>query len=138
MTDWRSEGSPVLVTALGVVLVVAGAAVVLHAFARFVTEGAGTPAPIAPTRRLVVGGMYRYVRNPMYVAVGATIAGQALIFGSASLLAYMAIFYAVVIGFVRGYEEPVLTARYGDEYRVYRRAVPGWWPRLRPWTPDRP
>jgi len=104
----------------------------MYAFARFVSEGAGTPAPVAPTQRLVVGGLYRYVRNPMYLAVGTMLIGQALLLGRASLLGYAAIFYAVVIAFVRGYEEPVLTARYGDEYRAYRRAVPGWWPRLRP------
>jgi len=66
---------------------------------------------------------------------GTTIIGQALLLGRVSLLGCAAIFYAVVIAFVRGYEEPVLAARYGDEYRAYRRAVPGWWPRLRPWTP---
>jgi len=80
----------------------------------------------------VVGGLYRYVRNPMYLAVGTMIIGQPLLLGRASLLGYAAIFYAVVIAFARGYEEPVLAARYGDEYRAYRRAVPGWWPRLRP------
>jgi protein-S-isoprenylcysteine O-methyltransferase Ste14 len=138
LTDWQSTRPPVLVKALGAVLLVAGGVVVLHAFARFVNEGAGTPAPVAPTQRLVVGGLYRYVRNPMYVAVGAMIVGQALLLGRASLLGYAAIFYAVVIGFVRAYEEPVLTARYGDEYRAYRRAVPGWWPRLRPWRPADP
>src|ERR1044072_3426027 len=56
----------------------AGAGVLVHAFARFVAEGVGTPAPVAPTRELVVGGLYRYVRNPMYLAVLAAIAGQAL------------------------------------------------------------
>jgi len=135
LTDWQSSHPPVVVAVLGGVLVVAGALVVLHAFARFVSEGAGTPAPVAPTQRLVVGALYRYVRNPMYVAVAGTIIGQALLLGRVSLLGYAAIFYAVVIAFVRGYEEPVLAARYGEEYRAYRRAVPGWWPRLRPWTP---
>ena len=66
------------VRAGGAILVVAATAVLLHAFARFVVEGAGTPAPVAPTQRLVVGGLYRHVRNPMYVAVAATIVGQAL------------------------------------------------------------
>jgi protein-S-isoprenylcysteine O-methyltransferase Ste14 len=136
LTDWQSKDPPGLVKGLGGGLLVAGAVVVVHAFARFVNEGVGTPAPVAPTQRLVVGGLYRYVRNPMYVAVGAMIVGQALLLGRASLLGYAAIFYAVVIGFVRVYEEPVLTARYGDEYRAYRRAVPGWWPRLRPWRSE--
>ena len=94
-----------------------------------------TPAPIAPTERLVVGGLYRYVRNPMYLAVGATIVGQALLLGRWVLLAYAAVFGLVVAAFVRGYEEPTLHETYGEEYEAYRRAVPGWWPRRTPWRP---
>ena len=103
------------------------------AFARFVVEGFGTPAPVAPTERLVVGGPYRYVRNPMYLAVGATIVGQALLLGRPILLLYAAAFAVVVLAFVRGYEEPTLAQQFGAEYEDYRRAVPGWRPRLRPW-----
>jgi protein-S-isoprenylcysteine O-methyltransferase Ste14 len=98
-------------------------------------EGRGTPAPTAPTERLVVGGLYRHVRNPMYLAVGATIVGQALVLGRPLLLAYAAAFGLVVATFVWSYEEPTLSARYGEQYAAYRRAVPAWWPRLRPWTP---
>jgi protein-S-isoprenylcysteine O-methyltransferase Ste14 len=100
-----------------------------------VLEGRGTPAPVAPTERLVVGGLYRYVRNPMYVAVGATIVGQALLLGRPWLLAYAAAFWLVVATFVRVYEEPTLIRRFGREYDAYRSAVPGWWPRRRPWSP---
>ena len=135
LTDWHSTHPPIPVAAVGYVLVGAGALVVLQAFARFVTEGSGTPAPVAPTERLVVGGLYRYVRNPMYLAVGSMIVGQALLLGRPVLLAYAALFAAVVVAFVRGYEEPVLTERYGEEYVAYCDAVPGWWPRRRPWTP---
>jgi protein-S-isoprenylcysteine O-methyltransferase Ste14 len=137
LTGWESSNPPALVAVLGGVLTALGAGVLLHAFARFVVEGRGTPAPIAPTDRLVVGGLYRHVRNPMYVAVGATIVGQALLLGRPLLLAYAAAFWLVVAAFVRGYEEPTLSARYGEEYAAYRRAVPGWWPRLRPWSPKR-
>jgi protein-S-isoprenylcysteine O-methyltransferase Ste14 len=115
----------------GAVLVVAGAAVLVHAFARFVVEGLGTPAPVAPTERLVVGGLYRYVRNPMYLAVAATILGQALLLSRPVLLALLAVFLAAAVAFVKGYEEPALSRRYGREYEDYRRAVPGWLPRLR-------
>jgi protein-S-isoprenylcysteine O-methyltransferase Ste14 len=132
LTGWDSSDPPLISVAIGVVLIVGGVAVLLHAFARFVLEGRGTPAPVAPTERLVVGGLYRYVRNPMYVAVGATIVGQALVLGRPVLLAYAALFWAVVAAFVHGYEEPTLSARYGEEYAAYRRAVPAWWPRLRP------
>jgi protein-S-isoprenylcysteine O-methyltransferase Ste14 len=136
LTGWDSSGPPAWLAVLGAALVVAGAGVLLHAFARFVVEGRGTPAPVAPTERLVVGGLYRHVRNPMYVAVGATIVGQALLLGRPWLLAYAAAFWLVVAAFVSGYEEPTLAARYGDEYAAYRRAVPAWWPRLRPWRPE--
>ena len=118
---------------LGALLLVAGVIVLVDAFVRFVVEGIGTPAPVAPTQRLVVGGLYRHVRNPMYLAVGATIVGQALLLGRAILLLYAAAFAVVVLAFVRGYEEPTLARQFGAEYEDYRRAVPGWWPRLRPW-----
>jgi protein-S-isoprenylcysteine O-methyltransferase Ste14 len=135
LTGWDSTDPPAPVVVLGAAFIAGGAGVVLLTFARFVVEGRGTPAPVAPTDRLVVGGLYRYVRNPMYVAVGATIVGQALLLGRPVLLAYAALFWLVVAAFVRGYEEPTLSARYGDEYAAYRRAVPAWWPRLRPWSP---
>ena len=118
------------------VTIVAGLFLV-SAFVRFVVEGLGTPAPVAPTRHLVVGGVYRYVRNPMYLAVIAAIAGQALLFGQLGLLAYAVIAGLTMFGFVKAYEEPYLADRYGAEYDEYRRAVPGWWPRLTPWNRDR-
>jgi protein-S-isoprenylcysteine O-methyltransferase Ste14 len=134
LTGWEAEDAlPPPVRVLGVVLIVAGAGVLLAAFARFVVEGLGTPAPVAPTERLVVGGLYRHVRNPMYLAVAATIVGQALLLGSLALLAYAAAFVAVTAAFVRLYEEPTLARRFGAEYEAYRSAVPGWRPRLRPW-----
>ena len=129
LTTWHSGGTWVSLQVVGVVLIAAGAVVLLHAFARFVTEGIGTPAPVAPTEQLVVGGLYRYVRNPMYVAVTATIVGQALVLGRPMLLAYAALFLLVVSAFVRFYEEPVLRQRYGAQFDAYRRAVPGWLPR---------
>ncbi len=134
LTGWESSDPPVWLLVSGAALGVAGAVALLEAFARFVFEGGGTPAPVAPTERLVVGGQYRYVRNPMYVAVIALIAGQAAVLGRPVLLVYAAVFWAVVAAFVRGYEEPVLAARYGDEYAAYRSGVRAWWPRLRPWA----
>jgi protein-S-isoprenylcysteine O-methyltransferase Ste14 len=118
---------------VGVVLLVAGAAVVVVCFIRFVSEGRGTPAPVAPTETLVVGGLYRHVRNPMYVGVAWAIAGQALLFHSWGVALWLAVFLAAVVSFVKGYEEPALSARFGDQYARYRAAVPGWWPRLTPY-----
>ena len=122
-----------LVRILGCVLVTAGVVVVVQAFARFVHEGLGTPAPIAPTEQLVVGGLYRYVRNPMYLAVAATIVGQALILGQPLLLLYAGGFLLTVAAFVRWYEEPTLRRQFGADYHAYLRSVPGWWPRRTPW-----
>src|SRR5215204_2570761 len=121
---------------LGGILLVAGLIVLVQAFARFVVEGLGTPAPIAAPERLVVGGLYRYVRNPMYVAVLAAIVGQALLLGQLGLLLYAAALWLISAAFVRWYEEPTLKRRFGAEYEAYRRAVPAWWPRLRPWKPS--
>jgi protein-S-isoprenylcysteine O-methyltransferase Ste14 len=118
---------------VGSILIVAAAALLLHCFARFALEGMGTPAPVAPTERLVVGGIYRHVRNPMYVAVLSIILGQALLFSSGALIAYAAIAAVAMVSFVKLYEEPTLARRYGAEYETYRRKVPGWLPRLKPW-----
>jgi protein-S-isoprenylcysteine O-methyltransferase Ste14 len=119
---------------VGAVLVVAGLVVLLDAFARFVREGSGTPAPVAPPEHLVVGGLYRYTRNPMYLAVATLIVGQALLLGQLVLLPYAALFGVAVWAFVHWYEEPTLAAQFGPEYEEYRRAVPGWWPRRTPWS----
>lgn len=136
LTGWRAEYpfpyyAPVRV--VGAVVLAAAVAFLVTAFVRFVSEGLGTPAPVAPTEHLVVGGVYRYVRNPMYVAVVAAILGQALLFGRPVLFAYALGIALLQAAFVRFHEEPGLRARYGEAYEAYRRAVPGWWPRIRPW-----
>jgi len=135
LTGWDSTDPPLAVKIAGGALIAAGAAVLISAFARFVIEGIGTPAPVAPPEHLVVGGFYRYVRNPMYVAVTTTIVGQAALLGRPALLLYAALFMTAVAAFVYGYEQPTLTQRFGAEYDEYRRNVPAWWPRLRPWKP---
>ncbi|HET8683501.1 MAG TPA: isoprenylcysteine carboxylmethyltransferase family protein [Micromonosporaceae bacterium] len=118
---------------VGVALLVVAVPVLVHSFVRFVVEGLGTPAPIAPTEHLVVGGLYRYVRNPMYIAVVAAVVGQALIQGQTSLLWYALTIALLQAGFVHLVEEPELRQRFGAQYDAYRAAVPAWWPRLRPW-----
>jgi protein-S-isoprenylcysteine O-methyltransferase Ste14 len=119
--------------AIGILLVAAGLAILLESFARFALQGIGTPAPIFPTRRLVVHGFYRYVRNPMYVAIVATILGQALLFGSIHLIEYAAIAWLITHLFILTYEEPTLRKTFGPEYETYRANVPRWIPRLTPW-----
>jgi protein-S-isoprenylcysteine O-methyltransferase Ste14 len=133
LTGWHAGSSwPVLVRVAGVVMIAAGTAVLVAAFAQFAVGGRGTPAPVAPTEQLVVRGLYRYVRNPMYLAVLAVITGQALLLGRPVLLGYAALVGAACAAFARGYEQPALGRRYGAQYEAYRRAVPGWLPRLRP------
>lgn len=133
---WRFDddfGAFLPVRAAGALLALAGALVLLECFVRFAWRGLGTPAPVAPTRRLIVTGLYRHVRNPMYVAVFALIAGQALLFGSLPLLAYGAAVWAAFHLFVLIYEEPTLRRQFPDDYRAFVAAVPRWLPRLRPW-----
>jgi protein-S-isoprenylcysteine O-methyltransferase Ste14 len=138
LTGWQVR-EPVLYWApmrvLGVILLVAGLIALIQAFVRFVVEGLGTPVPVAAPERLVVGGVYRYVRNPMYVAILAVIVGQALLLGQLGLLLYAAGIWLITASFVRFYEEPALRRRFGADYEAYRRAVPAWWPRQRPWKP---
>ena len=134
ITHWRplppSDG-PAALRWAGVVLIAAGAVVVLEAFARFAWQGLGTPAPVAPTRTLVVGGFYRFVRNPMYVAVVALIFGQAVLFASPVTAVYGVVIAAAFGAFVRLVEEPTLREAYGDEYVAYCAATPRWIPRFR-------
>jgi protein-S-isoprenylcysteine O-methyltransferase Ste14 len=118
---------------VGVALITVGAAALVFSFARFVAQGLGTPAPVAPPQRLVVSGLYRYVRNPMYLAVVATIVGQALALGQPALLLYAAAVAAATAAFAHGYEQPALARQFGAQYEAYRRAVPAWWPRRHAW-----
>ena len=118
---------------LGAALIVAGLPILLDSFARFALQGLGTPAPVMPPKRLVVTGFYRYVRNPMYVAVTALIAGQGLLFGSVTVLEYGAIVWAGFFLFVVAYEEPALGEQFADEYKRYRANVRRWLPRITPW-----
>jgi protein-S-isoprenylcysteine O-methyltransferase Ste14 len=142
ISRWQLRSAPdgwswlaVPVRVFGAALIVAGAVVLISAFIRFVVEGLGTPAPVAPPKRLVIGGLYRHVRNPMYVAVLASIIGQALLLFQVKLFWYAAIVAAALVAFVHLYEEPTLTRRFGADYRTYLDSVPRWWPRLRPWQP---
>ena len=91
--------------------------------------------PLAPTQRLVVNGFNRYVRNPMYVGLLIVILGQALLFGSLTLVLYAICLWIITASFVRWYEEPTLARTYGSEYEVYRRNVPAWLPHWHGWAP---
>jgi protein-S-isoprenylcysteine O-methyltransferase Ste14 len=136
LTRWHAQHHywlPLRVS--GGILLAAGIVILIDAFVRFVIDGRGTPAPLAPPRHLVIDGPYRYVRNPMYLAVLATITGQAIALGQPSLLLYAATVGFAVGAFVLIYEEPALQRQFGAEYDAYRRAVPRWRLRHRPWIP---
>jgi protein-S-isoprenylcysteine O-methyltransferase Ste14 len=116
---------------VGIPLMAAGAAVILTCIVDFARRGRGTLAPVDPPRKLVTAGLYRYVRNPMYVGVVTTLAGEALFFGSRSLAIYAAAAWLVFHVWVLVYEEPHLESAFGEEYAHYRAAVPRWIPRTR-------
>jgi protein-S-isoprenylcysteine O-methyltransferase Ste14 len=121
------------VRVLGIVCIVLGLPVLLDSFARFALQGRGTPAPTAPTERLVVRGFYRFVRNPIYVAVTLLIAGQALLFSDWRVLAFAALFWLSCHVFVVAYEEPTLRRSFDAEYEAYCAGVRRWLPRITPW-----
>lgn len=121
----------------GALLIAAGAAIVVECFLRFALKGLGTPAPLAPTRHLVISGLYRYVRNPMYVGVVLAIFGQGMLFDSVTLFQYGLLVWMIFFAFVLLYEEPTLRRQFGAEYEDYRQNVPRWLPRLTPWKAAR-
>jgi len=110
----------------------------LNSLARFALLGPGTPAPIFPTQHLVVSGLFRYVRNPMYVAVLSLIFGHGLLFGNIRVLEYGISVWVAFYFFVLIYEEPTLRQTFGREYEEFCANVPRWAPRLRPWQSPLP
>jgi protein-S-isoprenylcysteine O-methyltransferase Ste14 len=137
LTRWQAAGPlpgrPVPAI-IGALLIAVGSASLVESFARFVMRGGGTPAPVAPPRELVVSGQYRLVRNPMYVALLAIIAGQALILGRVILVGYAVAAWALFHLWVVAYEEPNLKGRFGGAYAAYCSHVRRWLPRIRPWS----
>lgn len=135
ISGWPSPAAAPL-SVLGTVLVILGIVLTLECFVRFVRQGGGTPAPLAPTERLVVSGPYRWVRNPMYVGMVSVILGQAALFSSLQLLVYGLAVWLILSLIVLVYEEPTLRRTFPLEYAAYFGAVPRWRPRLRPWRPS--
>jgi protein-S-isoprenylcysteine O-methyltransferase Ste14 len=122
-----------LTRAIGAIMILTGVPGLVDAFARFALQGLGTPAPIAPPQNLVVTGLYRYVRNPIFVAVVAIILGQAVLIGDRRLIVYGALLWLAFHVQVVAHEEPTLAETFGSEYASFRAAVPRWIPRITPW-----
>jgi protein-S-isoprenylcysteine O-methyltransferase Ste14 len=116
---------------LGVAGVAAGVLLLAACIFEFARSGRGTLSPVDPPRHLVVRGLYRYVRNPMYLAVTLILLGEAALLHSADLVTYWACFFAAANLFVIGYEEPYLRSRFGVSYDAYMRQVGRWLPRVR-------
>ncbi len=114
---------------LGLVLIAAGVALLMTCIVEFARSGRGTLSPIDPPKQLVVRGLYRYVRNPMYLSVTAILLGEVLVTGSGALAIYWLIWFVVVNVFVIGYEEPTLRVQFGESYEEYLRTVGRWIPR---------
>ena len=124
---WPANG---LLTWLGFLLFLGGAAIYFRCAWEFAVRGLGTPAPIAPTQFLVTTALHRYVRNPMYLGVALAILGQAMIFRSLHVAEYAAVMLLIAHVFVVLYEEPTLRRQFGESYEEYKKKVPRWWPRL--------
>ncbi len=140
MTSWRiapARWDPIPLRYASAGLMAIGAIVVLDSFRRFVWEGYGTPAPPLPPQFLVVTGLYRYVRNPMYVSVLLFLLGEGVLFASPGVLVYAACAWLATHLFVCFYEEPTLRRKFGAEYEHYCAHVHRWLPRRTPWNQPR-
>jgi protein-S-isoprenylcysteine O-methyltransferase Ste14 len=116
----------------GIPLIALGVAFYLRCAWDFARVGLGTPAPIDPPRHLVATGLYRYVRNPMYVGVLSVLFGEVLFFESRGVLVFALFFALAVHLFVILYEEPTLRRKFGASYHEYCRRVLRWIPNLKP------
>jgi protein-S-isoprenylcysteine O-methyltransferase Ste14 len=136
ITGWQMRSLPAPLEPLrwlGIPLIAIGVLVLLDSFARFAWQGLGAPAPVLPTRKLIITGLYRYVRNPMYVAVVSIVLGQAMVFANVEALVYGTVLWLGFHLFVLVYEEPTLRRSFPADYASFVANVPRWIPRVRPW-----
>lgn len=134
LTRWEADEQPAALKVVGVLLLLAGGALVLETTTRFALQGRGTPAPWAPPERFVERGSYRFVRSPMYLGVILLVVGQALLLGQEVLYLWAAGAWLMFTAFLVFYEEPGLRRRFGASYDDYRRRVHRWLP-TRPRSP---
>jgi protein-S-isoprenylcysteine O-methyltransferase Ste14 len=121
----------------GLLAIAAGAAIVIACIVSFARHGRGTPAPMDAPRELVVQGPYRYVRNPMYLGAALAMFGEWVRVPSGPFATYIVFWFAAVGVLVVAYEEPTLSANFGESYARYTREVPRWIPRF-DWGRKRP
>jgi protein-S-isoprenylcysteine O-methyltransferase Ste14 len=128
--EWRVDMNANLL--LGVILIVTGLTVMVLTISSFIRIGKGTLAPWSPTKKLVITGLYRYVRNPMILGVLTVLVGEALSLWSKSILIWAGAFFIINTIYFMIYEEPDLENKFGEDYRRYRKHVSRWLPRLTP------
>ena len=136
MSRWRVSNSLpgfMALRAMGALLMAVGFVLLMETFVRFAIQGIGTPAPVYPTKHLVVKGSYRHVRNPMYVAVVSLILGQGMVLGNVQVFVYGLCAWAAMHLFVLLYEEPTLRRKFAQEYEDFCTHVPRWIPRWTAW-----
>jgi protein-S-isoprenylcysteine O-methyltransferase Ste14 len=119
-----------LLQLLGLLFILAGVVLLAACIVEFARSGRGTLSPVDPPKHLVVRGLYRYVRNPMYLSVTAILLGEVILTRSRALAWYWLIWFVVVNAFVIGYEEPTLRTQFGESYEEYLRTVGRWIPRV--------
>lgn len=129
-------GEPRWQVLLAAALILAGLVPLLDSIRRFVFVGRGTLMPNVPTERLVVSGLYRFARNPMYVGDLVALAGETILFRSPGLALYTVLVWITLHQFILRYEEPTLHRRHPQDYPRYQHNVPRWLPRLTPWMED--
>jgi protein-S-isoprenylcysteine O-methyltransferase Ste14 len=125
------SGPPDLITAenlqfIGILPILAGFLVSLKCFFDFIFTGQGTPVPIDPPKKLVVSGLYRLSRNPMYIGILIILFGEAILFRSLILIGYTVIVFCLFQIFIVGFEEPFLNEKFGKKYNDYCNVVPRW------------
>jgi protein-S-isoprenylcysteine O-methyltransferase Ste14 len=124
-----------LVLVAGAAALVIGLTLFVSTLAHFARTGRGTLAPWDPPRVLVVQGVYRYVRNPMISGVLFVLLAEALLTGSRRVLIWFVLFLSINLVYIPLLEEPGLAARFGERYHLYKKHVPRWLPRVKPWLP---
>ena len=121
---------------IGILIMCAGLCVMTATISTFILTGKGTLAPWSLTRKLIIGGIYGYVRNPMIMGVMTVLIGESIAIISLNIFIWTIMFFVINNFYFILYEEPNLAKRFGDEYREYKRNVPRWIPRTTPFKPD--
>ena len=127
--------SSIFIKIAGIIFLVPGLILFITSLYLFINIGKGTLASWNPTQKLVIAGPYRYCRNPMISGVFFVLVGESLLFHSAVIFCWALIFFVINNLYFLLFEEPGLLKRFGSEYETYKKNVPRWIPRLKPFTP---